>query len=81
MHRPQQPYRALRAGVGTVVILTVVGLWAHGQLTGQPLGTLWDVVALAVVIAAGFVVFGRETFGAALDEAQDVQGGGDDNSG
>jgi len=72
--RPQRPYRALRAGVGTVVILSVVGLWVHGQLTGRPLGTLWDVVALAIVIAAGIAVFGRQTFTTALDEAEQVSG-------
>jgi len=81
MQRPQRPYRALRAFVGTVVLLVTFGLWAHSQLSGQGLGTLWDVVALAIVIAAGYAVFGKRTFGAALEEAQDVQGGdGDDDN-
>ncbi|GGK74628.1 hypothetical protein [Haloarcula sebkhae] len=80
MQRPQRPYRALRATVGTAVIATVTALWAHGQLTDNPLGTLWEVVILAIVIAAGFAVFGRRTFGAALDEAEQVKGGdGDDD--
>jgi len=75
MRTPQRPYRALRAGVGAAIIATVTGLWAYGQLYGTPLGTLWEVVMLAIVIAAGFAVFGKDTFGAALDEAQDVQDG------
>ena len=77
--KPQRPYRALRAFVGTVVLLVTFGLWAYAQLSGQGLGTLWDVVALAIVIAAGYAVFGKRTFGAALEEAQDVQGGDDDD--
>jgi uncharacterized protein (DUF58 family) len=74
MNAPQRPYRALRAGVGTVLIGVVIALWAHGQLTGQPLGTLWDVVILALLIASGMAVFGRRTFGAALEEAEKVSG-------
>jgi len=70
--RPQRPYRALRAGIGAAIIATVTGLWAYGQLYGTPLGTLWEVVMLAIVIAAGFAVFGRATFTAALDEADQV---------
>jgi len=78
MRTPQRPYRALRALVGTAVITTVTAMWAYGQLYGQPLGTLWEVVILAIVIASGIAVFGRRTFGTALDEAEQVKGGGDD---
>ncbi|MDS0258580.1 hypothetical protein NDI56_04035 [Haloarcula sp. S1CR25-12] len=77
---PQRPYRALRAGAGAVVLATVVGVWVHSYVTGQQPGTLLQVVYIALVIASGFAVFGRDTFGAALDEAQDVQGGGEDDT-
>lgn len=73
MARVQRPYRALRAVVGTGVIALVVALWAHAQLTGDPLGTLWDVVLLALLIASGIAVFGRRTMTTALEEAQDVR--------
>ncbi|WP_434531031.1 hypothetical protein ACODNH_05310 [Haloarcula sp. NS06] len=76
--RPQQPYRALRSGIGALIIVFVVGLWGHGQLTGQPMGTLWHIVMLAIVIAAGIAVFGRRTFTTALDEAEQVKGDDDD---
>lgn len=78
MRTPQRPYRALRAAIGAGVITVVTAMWVYAQLKGQPLGTLWEVVMLAIVIAAGFAVFGRRTFGAALDEAEQVSGGGDD---
>jgi len=60
-------------------VLGTLAIWAHGQLTGQPLGTLWDVVVLAIVIAGGIAVFGKDTFGSAIDEAQDVQGSDTDS--
>lgn len=75
--RPQQPYRALRAVVGTAIIVTVVALWVWGHVQGQRLGTLWDVVLLALLIASGIAVFGRRTFVDALDEAEQIKGGDD----
>ncbi|WP_277540214.1 hypothetical protein [Haloarcula laminariae] len=78
--RPQRPYRALRAGAGAVVLATVVGVWVHSYVTGKQPGTLLQVVYIALVIASGFAVFGRDTFGAALDEADQVTNG-DGNDG
>jgi hypothetical protein len=74
MKTPTRPYRALRAGVGTVVITVVLGLWTYGKYTGEPLGAMWDVVVIALLIASGIAVFGRKTMTAGLDEAQDVAG-------
>jgi hypothetical protein len=74
---PKQPYRALRAGFGAVLLALVVGLWAHGQLAGEPMGTLWELVILALVLAGGYSVFGEQTMTSAVDTAQDLQGGGD----
>jgi len=72
--RPQRPYRALRAFVGTVIILTVVGLWAHARLTGEQLGALWEVVMLALIAAAAIAVFGRRTFESAVETSQTLRG-------
>lgn len=72
--RPEQPYRLLRATVGTALIAVVVGLWAHGQLTGAPMDMLWDVVVLALLVASGYSVFGRRTMDAAVETAQELQG-------
>jgi hypothetical protein len=72
--RPDRPYRALRAGVGAAVILVVVGLWAHGQATGSPLETIWQVVMLALVLAAAYSVFGQRTVENAVETAQELQG-------
>lgn len=77
---PQRPYRALRAFIGATIILVVLGLWAHAQLQGTTLGTLWDVVVLALVAAAGIAVFGRRTFEAAVEASQQLQGDGGDDS-
>jgi hypothetical protein len=71
--KPQRPYRALRAAIGAIVVMAVTALWIYGQMAGQPLGTLWDVVMLSIVIAAGFAVFGRRTFSAAVDEAESLK--------
>jgi hypothetical protein len=81
MSPPTRPYRALRAGVGAGVILVVVAMWAHGQLTGDPLSTLWEVVVLAIVLAGGYSVFGHSTMSAAIDDAQDIADGSDDSDG
>lgn len=80
LQRPEQPYRLLRAIVGTVVISAVVGLWIHARLTGSGLGTLWEVVMLALVIAAGYAVFGPDTMSSAVDDAKSLsgEGGGDE---
>jgi hypothetical protein len=78
MTPPTRPYRALRAGVGAGVILVVVAMWAHGQLTGDPLSTLWEVVVLAIVLAGGYSVFGHSTMSAAIDDAQEIADGSDD---
>lgn len=74
---PTRPYRALRAGVGALVVTAVIALWAYGQVVGDPLGTLWDVVVLAIVLASAYSVYGYETMSAAVDEAQDVAGTGE----
>jgi hypothetical protein len=74
---PTRPYRALRAVVGAVVIATTVGLWAHGKVVGSELGTLWDVVVIALLIASGIAVFGRDTMTTGLEEAKDVSGQSD----
>lgn len=73
---PTRPYRTLRALVGTGAVALVLALWAHGQLTGDPLSTLWEVVVLAIVIAGGYAVFGESTMSAAMDDAQDLTDGG-----
>lgn len=76
--RPTQPYRALRAFVGTVVIATVVGVWLHARLiNGARLGTLWQVVILALVIASGYAVFGPRTMTRAVEDARDLSGEGE----
>jgi hypothetical protein len=80
MNRPTRPYRALRAGVGTVAVVLVLALWAHSQLTGDPLSTLWEVVVLAIVIAGGYAVFGQRTMSAAMDDAQDLTNGSSEES-
>ncbi len=82
--KPTQPYRAWRAIVGTAVIVTVLGLWTHAHLAGQPLDMLWDVVVLALVIASGYAVFGRRTMQSAVQDAQEIAGDGseeDDETG
>ena len=78
MTPPNRPYRALRAGVGAGVITVVIALWAHGQLTGDELGTLWEVVVLAIVLAGGYSVFGHSTMSAAVDDAQELADGSGD---
>ena len=74
--KPTQPYRAWRAIVGSVVIATVIGLWAHAHLTGTGPDMLWDVVVLALVIASGYAVFGRRTMQSAVQDAQDIASDG-----
>ena len=79
---PTRPYRALRALVGTGIIAAIVGLWVHARLAGEPLGTLWEVVMLALVIAAGYAVFGHRTMAQAVEDARDLSGeGGDEDDG
>jgi uncharacterized membrane protein len=74
---PTRPYRLLRALVGTGIIAAVVGLWIHARLIGEPLGTLWEVVMLALVIAAGYAVFGHRTMTQAVEDARDLSGEGE----
>lgn len=70
--RPQRPYRALRAAIGAIVVLAVVGLWAHAQLQNQPLDMLWQLAALVIVLASVYAVFGKGTFEAATSAAKDL---------
>jgi len=77
---PTRPYRALRALLGTAVIATIVGLWAHAQLTGGRMGTLWEVVMLALVLASAIAVFGRRTVEAAVEASQQLQDQNNDDS-
>ena len=72
---PTQPYRALRAVVATAVIAVVLGLWARGQLVGEPLDMLWDVVVLALLVASGYAIYGEKTMGQAVDDAQSIADG------
>lgn len=74
-------YPPLRKLVAVIVLVAVVALWAYGRLTGnlagQAMGTLWEVVMLAIVIAAGYTVFGPDTMGQAVDDAQELANQGD----
>jgi flagellar motor component MotA len=80
--KPARPYRALASVVGAIVILAVVGLWAHGEWTGESLGALWQLVVLAIVIGGAYRVFGKRTMDDALETAQDLQGSDtEDNDG
>jgi hypothetical protein len=80
--RPEQPYRALRAAVGTIVIGTFVAIWAYAQLYAEPMGTLWALVMLVLLVASGYAVFGRATMTSAVEDAQELQGDqeGDDGA-
>ena len=77
--RPQRPYRALRAAVGTIVVLAVVGLWAHAQFTGESLDMMWQLAALVIVLAGTLAVFGKGTFDAATSAAKEI-GGKEENT-
>jgi hypothetical protein len=67
--------------MGAGALALVLALWAHGQLTGDPLSTLWEVVVLAIVIAGGYAVFGEKTMSAAMDDAQDLTNGSEESGG
>lgn len=77
MRDRDRPYRKLRAGVAATVVLATIALWAHGHLTGEPLGTLWDVVVLAFVLASGYAVYGEQTMDSAVETAQEMTDGAD----
>jgi len=44
---------------------------------------LWDVVVLALLVASGYAIYGRQTMGQAVEDAQSIADGssGDDSSG
>lgn len=76
----ERPYRALRAIVGTTILLGITGLWAAGKLgVTPPLGAMWDVVVLGIVIAGGHAVYGESTMSAAMDDAQEFTNPGSDD--
>jgi hypothetical protein len=72
---PSQVNRVARKLVASIVILTIVGLWAHGQLTGNPLTPLWQLAVLVLALASAIAVFGRRTVDDAVESAQDLKGG------
>lgn len=75
----ERPYRALRAAVGTIILLGITGLWAASKLEiVPPLGAMWDVVVLGIVIAGGYAVYGEATMTAAMDDAQEFTGADSD---
>lgn len=64
----------LRDALGTLVIAVVVTVWVYGKIFGDPLGALWEVTMLAIVIAAAYSVFGRRTMNEAIENAKDLSG-------
>lgn len=72
--KPNRPYRALRAAVGTIAVLSVLALWAHAQLADEPLDMLWQLAVLIIVCAGAISVFGRRTFETAADTAKEISG-------
>lgn len=75
-----QPHPILRDLIATVVIATVVALWARAQILSAPMGTLWELVMLILVVASGYAIFGHRIMGQAVDDAQELQGQTDDDS-
>ncbi|WP_324757061.1 hypothetical protein [Haloarcula montana] len=69
--------RTIRLAISALIVTATFALWMRARLTAGGMGTLWEVVALAIVIAACYVVFGERIFGSALDEAQEMQEGDD----
>jgi len=78
---PSQIERVVRKLVAGVVILAIVGLWAHGQMTDNPLTPLWQLAGLVLAFASAIAVFGRRTVDDALESAQDLKGGEQDSEG
>lgn len=74
--RPTRPYRALQHVVATGVIGVVLGLWAHSQLTGRQMDVLWTVAILALLLASGYVLFGR-AMSRGVEDAKEIAGEGD----
>jgi len=72
--KPQRPYRALRAAVGTVAILALLGIWVHSMYAGQPLDTLWQLAVLIVILGGAVADYGKDTFDQAAQAAKDVAG-------
>ncbi|SEN04022.1 hypothetical protein SAMN05216388_1001223 [Halorientalis persicus] len=81
MIRPTRPYRAVRAFAGLVMVLGFFGVWAHGMLTDSPVGTFYEVVTIALVLAGAYAVLGKETVAAAVEDAQEIAGEGSDEQG
>jgi len=77
--KPQRPYRALRAAVGAIAVIVVLGVWVRSHLVGEPLDMLWQLAALVIVLAGVYAVFGRSAFQEATKTAKDLAGDGDDS--
>lgn len=78
--RPQRPYRALRATIGSIAVLTLLGVWVYSRYSGQSLDTLWEVAVLVVIFAGAVAVFGSDTFDDAAETAKDIGGDGGGSS-
>ena len=68
----------LRTAIGTAVITAFVSLWIYLEVYASGMGTLWELVMLAIVVASGYAVFGEAIMGSAIDDAQSIQGSADD---
>lgn len=68
------PRPATGKAVGTVVIVSVLGVWARAQVLGQPLDMLWQVAMLGILLASGYAVFGERIMQSAVEDAQEISG-------
>ena len=72
------PDITLRTWIGTGVITAFTGLWMYLEVYATGMGTLWELVMLAIVVASGYAVFGEAIMSASIDDAQTIRGATDD---
>lgn len=79
--KPNKPYRLLRALVGTASIVAFGYIWVQAKMAGEALGTMWNIVALFLLVAAAYAVYGAVTVQRAVEDTKtlkDAAEGGSD---
>ena len=63
--------------ISWIIIILVIVHWGYARWVSNSMpDTVWDLLIVAIVVSAGYVVFGEDRFSAAIGEAEDVVDGG-----
>jgi len=69
---------ALKYVIASIHVMTPLAYLVYSLYVGQPVDSVLWLVVVGLVIVSAYVIFGKEDVDAALAQAEDLTGGGEE---